>query len=87
MLILPEGAFLPITEAGTILGTANAPAAATEEFLMNSLRVLAHGARVVGLAITAALPFAVVLGGLSVAAWYVVRRLRRRHAQQPSLPA
>jgi len=43
----------------------------------------------VALAITAALPFIVVLGGIGLAAWHVTRRLlrRRRHAQTPSVTA
>lgn len=55
--------------------------------LRTSLRALAHGARIVALAITAALPFIVVLGGIGLAAWHVTRRLlrRRRHAQTPSV--
>lgn len=54
----------------------------------NSLTLLGRGAHLTALAITAALPFLVVLGGLGLAAWYVARRLRsRRRPTQPTLPA
>jgi hypothetical protein len=39
--------------------------------------------------VTALLPFIAVFGAIAVAAWYVVRRVRRNRRQtvQPSLPA
>jgi len=57
--------------------------------LLRSMKVLAHGARVTGLVLTALLPFVVVFGGLGLVAWYVVHRVRRgrRQPAQPSLPA
>lgn len=54
----------------------------------NSLTLLGRGAHLTALAITAALPFLIVLGGLGLAAWYAARRLRgRRRPTQPTLPA
>ncbi len=54
----------------------------------NSLTLLGRGAHLTALAITAALPFLVVLGGLGLAAWYAARRLRgRRRPTEPTLPA
>jgi len=53
---------------------------------LNSVKLLGHGARVTGLALTALLPFALFFGGLAVLAWYVVRRLRRNR-QQAAPPA
>ncbi|HET6494207.1 MAG TPA: DUF4349 domain-containing protein [Thermoleophilia bacterium] len=53
----------------------------------NSLTLLGRGAHLTALAITAALPFLVVLGGLGLAVWYAARRLRgRRRPTQPTLP-
>ena len=50
----------------------------------NSLTLLGRGARMTALAITAALPFLVLLGGLGLAAWYAAQRLRdRRRPTQP----
>jgi hypothetical protein len=55
----------------------------------NSVELLRDGARVTALAVTALLPFIAVFGAIAVAAWYVVRRVRRNRRQtvQPSLPA
>ena len=54
----------------------------------NSLTLLGRGAHLTALAITAALPFLVVLAGLGLAAWYAARRLRgRRRPTEPTLPA
>jgi hypothetical protein len=55
----------------------------------NSIELLGHGARVTALVLTALLPFIVVFGAVGLAAWYIVRRLRRsrRQAAQPTLPA
>jgi hypothetical protein len=54
----------------------------------NSLTLLGRGAHLTALAITAALPFLVVLGGLGLAIWYAVKRLRRRRRPAPpTLPA
>jgi hypothetical protein len=57
--------------------------------LLHSVKVLGHGVRVTGLVLTALLPFVVVFGGLGLAAWFVVRKMRRgrRQPAQPSLPA
>jgi hypothetical protein len=48
---------------------------------LHSLQLLGRGARLTALALTAALPFLVVIGGLGAAVWYVVRRLRRSRTQ------
>jgi hypothetical protein len=54
----------------------------------NSLTLLGRGAHLTALAITAALPFLVVLGGLGLVVWYAAKRLRgRRRPTQPTLPA
>jgi hypothetical protein len=55
----------------------------------NSMELLRDGARITALVLTALLPFIAVFGVIAVAAWYVVRRVRRsrRQAAQPSLPA
>ena len=57
--------------------------------LLNSIKVLGHGARVTGLVLTALLPFVVVFGGIGFVVWFAVRRLRRgrRLPAPPSLPA
>ena len=57
--------------------------------LLNSIKVLGHGARVTGLVLTALLPFVVVFGGIGLVVWYVVHRARRSRRQPPlpSLPA
>jgi hypothetical protein len=57
--------------------------------LQGSLGLLGEGARVTGLFLTALLPFVLVFGGLGLAIWYVVRRVRRarRRPVQPTLPA
>jgi hypothetical protein len=57
--------------------------------LWHSLVLLGRGARITGLALTAILPFVVVFGAITLAVWYVVRRVRRGRARtaQPSLPA
>jgi len=57
--------------------------------LLHSIKVLGHGVRVTGLVLTALLPFVVVFGGLGLAAWFVVHKMRRvrRQPAQPSLPA
>jgi hypothetical protein len=63
-----------IDSSGTFLGV-----------LKQSLTVLAQGARIAALALTAALPFLAVFAAIAVAVWYVVRLLRRRRRslQQP----
>ncbi len=55
----------------------------------NSLHLLAVGARVTGLVLTALAPFIVVFGAAGVLVWYVVRRVRRsrRRAATPAQPA
>jgi hypothetical protein len=54
----------------------------------HSLDLLARGARDTALAVVAALPFVLVLGGLALTGWAVARRYRRRRPPaQPSLPA
>lgn len=72
-------------------GTAPAVAASPGfwDTLSGSLQLLGHGARVTGLVLTALLPFVLVFGGLALAVWYTVRRVRRarRRTAQPSLPA
>jgi Domain of unknown function (DUF4349) len=56
--------------------------------LLHSINVLARGARVTGLVLTALLPFAVVFGALGLVAWFAARRVRRARRQpaQESLP-
>jgi Flp pilus assembly protein TadB len=56
---------------------------------VNSLSLLARGARATGILLTAVLPFALVFGAMGAAAWYATRRLRRGRGQAapPSLPA
>jgi hypothetical protein len=65
------------------------PSATFGGTLTHSLSILAHGARVTALAVTAVLPFIIVFGLIALLIWYVVRRLRRgrRQTAQPSLPA
>ena len=57
--------------------------------LSASLQLLAHGARVTGLIVTALLPFVLVFGGIGLAVWYAVRRIRRarRRPAQPGVTA
>jgi len=57
--------------------------------LLHSIKVLAHGARVTGLVLTALLPFVIVFGAIGLVAWYAARRVRRARRQpaQASLPA
>lgn len=56
--------------------------------LAHSFRLVTRGARVTALALTAALPFLIVLVPLAVLVWYVTRRLRRAHRRvaEPTLP-
>jgi len=55
----------------------------------DSLELLGRGARVTGLVLTALLPFVLVIGGLGLAVWYVVHRVRRarRRPAQPTMSA
>lgn len=53
---------------------------------VNSLKLLGRGARVTGLVVTALLPFIVVLGGIGLLVWYVLRRLRRSRREPGPIP-
>ena len=72
-------------------GTAPAVAASPGfwDTLTGSLGLLGRGARVTGLVLTALLPFVLVFGGLGLAAWFGVRRVRRarRRPAQPEATA
>ena len=57
--------------------------------LTGSLELLGRGARVTGLVLTALLPFVLVFGGIGLAVWFGVRRVRRsrRRTAQPGAAA
>jgi hypothetical protein len=76
-------------ERGTPQPGANGSSGSFAGTFWHSLKMLGHGARISGLALTALLPFVVVFGAIGLAAWYVTRRVRRsrRQSAQPSLPA
>ncbi len=80
---------ISLTERGTPQAGQIDPSDTFGGVLRNSLTLLARGARVLALALTAALPFVVALGGLGLVAWYLVRWFlrRRRRPQTPSVPA
>lgn len=78
-----------LREKGVPQAGASDPSDTFTGTLLHSIKVLAHGARVTGLVLTALLPFVVVFGGIGLVVWYVVHRVRRgrRQLTQPSLPA
>jgi hypothetical protein len=78
-----------LREKGAAQAVAAGPTSTFGGTLLHSIKVLARGARVTGLIVTALLPFVVVFGGVGLVAWLVVRRVRhgRRQPVQPSLPA
>ncbi len=77
---------LQLTERGTQQAGQIDPSDSFGAVFWQSLTTLGRGARLVALALTAALPFLVVFGALGAGSWYLARWLRRRHAEQPSLP-
>ena len=78
-----------LREKGTSQAAAGGSSTTFTGTFMSSLKLLAHGARVTGLVLTALLPFVVVFGGIGALVWYAVRRVRRGHrrAAQLSLPS
>jgi hypothetical protein len=75
-----------LRERGMPQAAADDPTGTFTGTLLNSIKVLGHGARITGLVITALLPFIVVFGGIGLVVWFVTSRVRRSRRQR-SLPA
>jgi Flp pilus assembly protein TadB len=77
-----------LAEKGSSQASRIDPSDSFSGVLWDSLTLLGRGARIATLALTAALPFIVVLGTVALIVWYGWRRLRgRRNAENPSIPA
>jgi hypothetical protein len=77
-----------LAEKGSTQASRIDPSDSFSGVLWDSLTLLGRGARIATLALTAALPFIVVLGTVALIVWYGWRRLRgRRNAEHPSIPA